>query len=120
MVKRTDIRMDFVNREGVDAIKAVVRERGEWAALSPEGVDNAIAIEQGLVSESWQLLPGEDDTQVSGTMATEYSNCQPGVDCSPEMALCLDRKGRNEETPVGPPNPHQVQEMRFYRSGVDK
>ena len=40
----------------------MAREKGEWAALSPEGVDNAIAIEHGLVSETWQLLPGKDDT----------------------------------------------------------
>ena len=35
--------------------KGVAREKGEWAALSPEGVDNAIAIEHGLVSETWQV-----------------------------------------------------------------
>ena len=51
-------------------------------------------------------------TQLCGTMATEYSDCQPGVDCSPEMDLCLDREGTNEETPVDPPNPHQIQDVQ--------
>lgn len=112
LVKGTDLCMDFVNKEGVDVIKGVAREKGEWAALSPEGVDNAIAIEQGLVSETWQLLPGEVDTQVCGTMAMEYSDSQSGVDCSPEMALCLDEGGMNEETPVGPPNTQQIKDVQ--------
>ena len=64
VIKGTDLCMDFVNKEGVDVKKGVASEKGEWAALSPEGFDNAIAIEQGLVSETWQLLPSEDDTQV--------------------------------------------------------
>ena len=81
VVKGTDLCMNFVDKEGVD---------------------NAIAIEHSLVSETWQLLPGEDDIQLCGTMATEYSDCQPGVDCSLEMDLCLDREGMNEETPEGP------------------
>jgi len=42
-------------------------------------------------------------------MATD---CQPRVDCSFEMALCLDREGMNEETPAGPPNPRQVQDVQ--------
>ena len=46
LVKGVDLGMSFVSRECVDVIKKVDIEKGEWAALSPEGVDNVIAIEQ--------------------------------------------------------------------------
>ena len=89
LVKGTDLGMSFVSRECVDVIKKVDIEKAEWAALSPEGVDNVIAIEQGKVSEP--------ETLISDTW--HYGDYTAMDNCGPEIALYLDSESRGWETP---------------------
>ena len=65
LVKGTDLSRDLISVQCVDVTIRVDMEKGEWAALSPEGVYHVMTMEQDEVSEFLQLWATGNEYQVS-------------------------------------------------------